>query len=216
MASVLISTFFHRNSSRGRLFRILFEKRKPWKDFLLLFAAWNLGKVYQSAKHILLKEKIENQKSDHLSVAINVETKEMQSHQSSMTQLLIKRLEELNELSNKNSRASLKERFYGFIFGDNFMKCLKWTIWRQLVAIVYNGKHGKCLKPFHKSVMIMLTFTVLNGTEPLNVNWAIVKYLGRSTLAEELNRLPSYQKPVIFGALNLAYFTRNIMQNDTK
>ncbi|CDO96078.1 unnamed protein product [Kluyveromyces dobzhanskii CBS 2104] len=207
--SALIPVLYHRNISKGRLYKILFENRKPWKDFLLLFVTWNIVKTYKSVKSILSKEKAEKSNVKSSSMKFDAEVNESQSQQSSMTKMLMQRLEELNELSDSKSSGSIKERVYGYFFSDNFMKCVKWTIWRQAVMLIFNGQHSKCLKPVHKSTIIMLSFILLSDPQPLDVNWELLKYLGRTTLAQELSRVPQYQKPIIFGALNLSYFTRN-------
>ncbi|QEU62514.1 hypothetical protein KDRO_F04430 [Kluyveromyces lactis] len=208
-ASLLIPILYHRNQSKGRLYRILFESRKPWKDFLLLFVAWNVVKTYKNVKSILLKEKFKKNKVNTSSMTFDSETKESQTQHGSMTRILMQRLEELNELSDKKSSGSVKERVYGYFFSDNFIKCVKWTLWRQVVMLIFNGQHSKCLKPLHKSIIIMLSFTLLSDPQHLDINWELLKYLGRSTLSQELGRIPQYQKPIIFAALSLSYLTRN-------
>ena len=209
--SILLPIFYHRNLTKGRLYRILFEKRSPWKDFALLFAVWNLVKVYQNIKKVIFKKKTEkNHNRNSSPLSLDSDAPETRTHYNLMTRMLIQRLEDLNELSGKQSRATLKELVCGFFFSDNFIKYVKWTLWRQIIMLIFNGKHSKCLKPFHKSTIIMLSFMLLSDPQPLDINWPLVKQLVRSTLSEELRRIPQYQKPILFAALNVSYLTKYI------
>lgn len=214
ITSILIPIFYGRSLSRGRLHWILFGKRSIWKDFFLLFAAWNTAKTYQTLKRLLMKEKKGNVNERRSSMVLTETSNRANVHQGTMTQLLMRRLDELNELSAKGSRTPLIERVYGFFFGDQLFKCVKWTIWRQMLGSVFNGRHAKCLRPFHKAIIIMLTFVFLDGGDPLNINWALLKYLSRSTLSQELARIPKCQKALLFTSLNLSYYRAPVITCD--
>ncbi|AMD22166.1 HGL174Cp [Eremothecium sinecaudum] len=182
----------------------LFGKRSILHDFLIFYSAWNVASIYKFVKQSLYrvtdgsdKRKDRARPSSHHA---DIEPSNVNSKH------LLYRLREMDELSTKKYNRYF-DRLLSCTIRRNFTICMKWALWRRSINWLFNCNTSYMVGHLQKSVVIMLTFLILNGDEYLSVNTDALKYLFHCIVTQKLGTLdPSAKYFLLLAGLNFELY----------
>ncbi|CAI4062682.1 hypothetical protein SKDZ_07G4110 [Saccharomyces kudriavzevii ZP591] len=202
----IVMALFTKLDKNSLPFHAIFDHRPFRTDFIIINGIFALLATYRRVLKLFLTPETKTNKngSNHetrnLSQWLGVENHNDWPISSSNLKHVVDRLNEIHEITIENNYANISEKIINSCFVKGILPSLRWTIIRQCIEYLFTRKRHRIINTKLRYVVMLLTFTMVDPTNNMEVSPFFVKLFAKSLINVYLKKYWHYnfQKYVLF------------------